>query len=201
MTTLNNYMQDSRGRLVPRESIKPIDQERDALVKEIVPEAKALQQALQQFRRKVNDNITAFASLSAEQYGAPIGGKKGNITLISYDGHFKIVRAINDVLVFDERLQAAKELIDSCIHEWSAGSGKEIKTLVADAFQVDQQGHINTGRVLGLRRLAFDHPKWKSAMEAISDALLVATTKTYIRFYERDDSGKYIPINLDLTNA
>ena len=37
---------------------------------------------------------------------------KGNVTLTSYDGKYKIQRAIAEYLHFDERLQVAKELID-----------------------------------------------------------------------------------------
>ncbi|WP_374188659.1 DUF3164 family protein [Avibacterium paragallinarum] len=36
------------------------------------------------------------------------GGNKGNITLFSYDGKYKIVRAISDHLQFDERIQALR---------------------------------------------------------------------------------------------
>ena len=61
---------------------------------------------------------------------------------------------IQDRLVFDERLHAAKTLIDECITSWSENSRDEIKVLVNDAFRVDKTGQINTARVLGLRRHA-----------------------------------------------
>lgn len=38
-------------------------------------------------------------------------------------------------------------------------------------------------------------------MTAISDSLLVAQTRTYLRIYERTETGAYTPINLDLANA
>ena len=55
---------------------------------------------------------------------------------------------IQDRLVFDERLHAAKTLIDECITSWSENSRDEIKVLVNDAFRVDKTGQINTARVL-----------------------------------------------------
>ena len=58
------------------------------------------------------NDVQAFVELSAEQYGAKLGGIKGNVTLTSYDGKYKIQRAIAEYLHFDERLQVAKELID-----------------------------------------------------------------------------------------
>lgn len=195
------YREDAKGRLVPADAISPIDQERDKLVIEIAAAAKILREALRNFRLHTFADIQAFSSLSAEKYGAEVGGKKGNLTLLSFDGKYKVQRGVADVLVFDERLQAAKSLIDKCLTRWSKDSGTEIKALVQDAFQVDKSGNINTGRVLSLRRFNFDDADWTAAMSAISDSLLVAQTRTYLRVYERNDAGNFTPINLDVSNA
>lgn len=102
-------------------------------------------------------------------------------------------------MVFDERLQAAKQLIDECIIDWSQGSRDEIKVLVQAAFQTDKEGKINTGRVLALRRLDIRDEKWQKAMQAISESLQVVGSKEYVRFYERiGESDQYRPIALDL---
>ncbi|WEH92951.1 DUF3164 family protein [Acinetobacter soli] len=129
-----------------------------------------------------------------------VGGAKGNLTLFSFDGKYKIVRQIQDSIRFDERLQAAKALIDECIQSWSANSNDYLKVLVNDAFQVDKEGKISTGRVLGLRRHNIDDTKWQKAMQAISDSIIVTDSKNYVRFYERDEDGKYQPISLDFAN-
>lgn len=198
----SGYRADSKGRLVPDEAIAPVDIERDKLVRELVDRAKILNNTLRHFRDRAHADINAFCELSAEKYHAPSGGKKGNLTLTSFDGKYKVQRAVADVLVFDERLQAAKSLIDKCITRWAKDSSTEIRALVQDAFQVDKSGNINTGRVLSLRRLSFQDEDWTSAMSAISDSLLVANTRTYLRIYERDDAtGAYHPINLDIANA
>lgn len=200
-TIPEGYREDAKGRLVPEAAISPIDQERDKLVKEIAITAKALRDTLRKFRMRTLDDIQAFACLSAEKYGAEVGGKKGNLSLVSFDGRFKIQRGMADVLVFDERLQAAKALIDKCLSRWAKDSGTEIRTLVQDAFQVDQAGNINTGRVLSLRRFDFEDEEWRSAMKAISDSLNVSQTRTYLRVYERNDAGTYEAIVLDVSNA
>lgn len=197
--TVNGYKKDARGRLVPIDSIKPLDLERDKLIEGIVIAAREVSAQIYDLKYKSLGDIQAFCELSAEQYNAPIGGSKGNITLTSFDGRFRIVRALQEMLVFDERLQGAKALIDECLQEWTDGSRKEVRTLITDAFQVDKQGQISTARVLTLRRLDFDDPRWLRAMSAISDSLRVASSKTYVRVYERDDkTGKYNLIPLDL---
>lgn len=199
-TVPDGYKKDAQGRLVPIATIRPIDLARDELVHEIVGKAKSLSQELADTRAKFFSDIAAFVSLSAEGYGVKIGGSKGNVSLVSYDGRYKVVRAIQETLVFDERLQAAKALIDSCLQRWSEGSRPEIKMLINDAFQVDKAGNINTGRVLGLRRIDIDDDQWQNAMRAIGEALSVTGSKSYVRVYERvGESDRYVPISLDMS--
>lgn len=195
------YRLDRQGRLVAEANIKPIDRTRDELVLEIVGRAKELSAELAKFKARTFDDVAAFVSLSAEQYGVQLGGTKGNVTLMSFDGRFKLVRQIQELIRFDERLQAAKELIDDCLQEWSEGAREELKVLVTDAFRVDQQGNIRTGQVLGLRRLDIKDERWLEAMKAVAEAVQVVGTTSYVRIYERDDLGRYQPINLALSEV
>lgn len=195
------YMQDAAGRLVPAETVKAIDIERDKLVTEIVAKAKVLSNQIASFKAAVFGDIGAFVELSAEQYDTRVGGNKGNVTLMSFDGRYKVLRAISEHLRFDERLMAAKALIDECIHDWAKGSSPELQVLVNDAFQVDKAGNINTVRVLSLRRLDIADERWQLAMRAISESLQVIGSKTYLRIYERDGRGGYQPIALDVSSA
>lgn len=193
------YMEDAKGRLVPVTTIDEIDLTRNDLVSELATKAKALQEQMRDFKLAVMGDIGAFVDLAAERYEVSIGGKKGNVTLISYDGRLKIQRAIQESISFDERLQAAKALIDDCIHRWSEGSASELKVLVDDAFQVDKEGQINTGRVLSLRRHKIDDENWLKAMDAIADSIQITGSKTYVRFYERvGESDRWEAIPLDL---
>lgn len=192
------FRENRNGHMVPEAQIKAIDLARDQLVQEKITQALLLRQQLRDFKRGLFDDIAAFVQLSAEQYNAKVGGDKGNVTLVTYDGKYKMVRAIQDAILFDERLQAAKALIDECLNDWTEGARGELRALINNAFRVDQDGNIKTGEVLSLRRLKFDDPRWQQAMMAISDAVTVVSSKTYVRFYERDERGQYLPISLDM---
>jgi len=193
------YMADGQGRLVPLESVKPADLARNDLVMDLMRRAGALALTLSSFKLRAMDDIQAFVELSAEQYGANLGGKKGNVTLYSFDGRYKLLRSIDDFIVFDERLQAAKSLIDECLKRWTQGSQVELRTIVNDAFQVDKTGRINTTRVLSLRRLDISDETWQRAMQAISDSVQVISSKSYIRFYDRQPDGSYKQLNLNIS--
>lgn len=197
-----DYKQDAKGRLVPLATIKPIDLARDQLVQEIVAKAKALNAALASFKSSVFADIGAFVELSVERYDTRLGGAKGNVTLVSFDGRFKVLRAMADTLTFDEGLQAAKALIDECVHEWTAGARSEIRALINDAFNVDKEGKISTGRILSLRRLDIQDEKWQRAMSALSDSVRVQCSRSYIRVYERvGDTDQYQAIPLDIAGV
>lgn len=193
------YRRDALNRLVPESLIKPIDLERDKLVIEIVERARKQHAALARFKGQTFGDIEAFIELSAEQYNVKLGGKKGNVSLLSFDGCYRVDRSVQETIKFDERLQAAKELIDLCLQDWTQGSRDELKVIVNDAFRVDTSGEIRAGRVLALRRYDFADERWLRAMQAVSDAVQVTGTKLYIRVYERvGDTNQYKPISLDI---
>ncbi|MBA5605858.1 DUF3164 family protein [Duganella sp. FT3S] len=196
------FRKNAQGHLIPESTIKPIDLTRDALVQELIAAAKASSQQLAEFKARVFGDVAAFVQMSAEEYDAVVGGKKGNVTLVSFDGRYKVNVASADNICFDERLQAAKALIDECIADWSKDSGPEIKVLVQQAFDADKEGNISTGRVLGLRRLDIKDERWQRAMTAIGESVQVIGSKQYVRFYERvGDSGEYAPISLDVAKV
>lgn len=205
MTTVSappGYMTDAQGRLVPESMVKDIDKLRDQTVLKIVDAARIVNESLRRFKHDAFSDIAAFVQTSAEQYDVQLGGQKGNVTLYSFDGRYKVVRQVQETIKFDERLKAAKALIDECITEWSTGSRDEIKVLVNDAFKVDKEGDVSTNRVLGLRRLNIVGAKWLRAMSAIGDAISVVGSRSYVRIYERvGDTDQYRAVPLDVATA
>lgn len=196
------YWRDAKGNLTPAELVKEIDKARDALVHEWVERGRDLSKAISHFKEGIFGDVQAFIELSAEKYGAKVGGNKGNVTLFSYDGKYKIQRAINESLQFDERIQAAKVLIYECLNEWSEGSRPELKALIERAFNVDKEGNLNTSRILGLRRVEIQDSRWQNAMQAISESVQVVSSKAYVRLYERvGETDQYVPIALDVAGA
>jgi hypothetical protein len=194
----NEYMTDSQGRQVPAELVREIDKLRDQTVRRIAEEALKMKGVLDAFKQRIRNDISTFVELSANQYGKTWGGKKGNVTLSTFDGKYRLVVAMNDQIIFDERLQIARDIIGECIEKWSDGARSEIRVLVNDAFQVDKAGKINAARVLGLRRLDIQDSDWQKAMKAITESIQVSGSKQYLRFYERNEQGEYVQIPLDV---
>lgn len=204
MSQLNptdGYKENAQGHLIPLSQIREIDLARDELVLEKAGKVKVMRDQLRALKFELMADIAAFVQLSAERFDAKLGGDKGNVTLLSFDGTYQIKRQMAENLTFDEGLQAAKSLIDECLKEWSAGSPGELRAIVDQAFRVDREGRINTTAILSLRRLNIEDERWQRAMHAVGESLQVTGTKAYVRVYERDSSGKYQAISLDMASV
>jgi len=193
------YIKNSRGDLIPMDKVRPVDMLRDNVVNDIVTIALEMSKQLRDFKKYALGEATSFCDMSLEEYGVKYGGKKGNISLTSYNGEFKVSIDVQDILEFDERLQAAKELVDVCINKWSDGANDNLRILVNDAFKVDKKGNVDTKRILELRRYDIADPDWKTAMDAISDSIKISHSKSYMRIHRRNIEGKFVQIPLDFS--
>ncbi|EHM48884.1 MULTISPECIES: DUF3164 family protein [Enterobacterales] len=195
------YMKDRKGRLVPIEQVSDYDREMDAFVRSRVAEAKAESQRIATFKHNSFGDCYAWLELCAEKFGRKLGGVKGNVTFSSFDGSQQIKIAVQDRLTFGPELQVAKDMIDDCLKAWSKGADEKLLTIITDAFDVDKEGKLNTGRIISLRQLNIQDELWQQAMEALNKALVVSVTSTYINFKEQDENGKMVNIPLDIAGV
>ncbi len=193
----DGYRLNAMGHLVPEAQIRDLDKVRDELVLRLVGRARESAAEVSRFRVFCRTEIAAFLELAAMEHGVEMGGEKGNLTLSSFDGRFRVVRAIDERIEFTEGLAVARELIERCIARWSAGADGNLVALVRKAFETDKAGNLSTARVLGLLSVRLDDDEWQRAMSALRDSIRVAGSKAYVRFYERDATGKYVQIPLD----
>jgi hypothetical protein len=195
------YMVNAVGHLVPMNQIREQDKLRDEAVTRLVLRGIELNLALVDYKKTALAEIADLIQIAADKYGATIGGRKGNVSLSSYDGRYRIQRHIADRIQFSEELEAAKVLINNCIDRWSEGANDNMRALVDRAFRTDTKGQIKTVAVLELLRLEIDD-EWMTAMEAIHDSIQTTGTAVYIRIYKRvGNSNQYRPIPLDLASV
>lgn len=193
------YCEDAKGHLVPAELVKPQDALQDETVRQIMGYALALSAQMARFKEHTFDDIGGLEALLAQEYETRLGGRKGNMTLMTYDGLMKVQVQVAERIDFGPELQVAKALVDECLNEWSADSRPEIQAIVTRAFNTDKEGQINRSEIFMLLRLDIDDPRWKKAMEAIRDAMRVVGTKTYVRCYCRArQDGLWEPVALDM---
>jgi hypothetical protein len=195
------YKRNAAGHLVPEANIKEQDLLRDDLVNGLTAKAIALHDAMADFKKFALTEIADLVTVAGDRYGVNLGGKKGNVSLLSFDGRYKVTRQYREVVAFTEEIEAAKALIDSCLERWSEGANINIKAVVYQAFRTNTKGEIKTGKVLDLMRMDIDDEEWTQAMNALKDALQSVGTAVYVRLYERvGESDNYRPISLDIAS-
>lgn len=198
----SQYMPDAKGSLVPVDLIKPQHLLQDELVRKIMGYAVALSEQVARFKAHTFDDIGAFEALLEQEYGATIGGAKGNKTLMTFDGLMKVQVQVADYIDFGPELQTAKGLIDECLNEWAEGARDELRAIVTRAFNTDKPGQINRSEIFMLLRLDIKDARWQRAMEAIRDAMRVVGSKTYVRCYRRpSQEAPWEPVSIDLAKV
>lgn len=196
------YLRDTKSNLVPFALVKPEDLLMDELVRSKLAIASWLSAALSAFKQHAFEEIAGFQELLAQQHGTTIGGRRGNITLTSYDGCAKIQLAVADLIQPGPELQVAKQLIDECLREWSADSRDEIRALVDRVFDVDKEGQISLSGLLQLLRVPITDARWLRGMQAIRDSMRVIGSRSYVRFYTRSTAnGPWQAVTLGLASA
>lgn len=196
------WMLDAKGSLVPLANIKPEDKLLDETVRKVMVYARDLSAQIARFKGHTVADLGALNALLAQEYGAKIGGAKGNRTYQTIDGTMRVQVQVSDQISFGPQLQVAKTLIDECLTEWSSDSRPEIQAIVTRAFNTDKEGQINKSELFMLLRLDIDDGRWKRAMDAIRNSMTVTGSKEYVRFYERATStDQWQAVTIDMAKA
>lgn len=199
ITAPAGYMQDSQGRLVPEEQVREQDKLRDQVVQDLISQALEINRALKCFKQTALNDIADVIQIAADRWEVDLGGKKGNITLSSFDGKYRVQRVYAERITFTEELEAAKELFGRCLDRWTADANVNIRALVDRAFRANKNGQIRTAELLGLLRLEINDDEWEQACDALKQSISVNGSTVYIRVYERigqSDSYRHIPLDL-----
>lgn len=193
-------MKDAWGNEVPARHVPKIDKERDRVVERLVKRAEKLSADIAAFKEYAFEQLEGFAEKASEQYGATVGGKRGNLQLTSFDGTLRVSRDRQDRIAFDERLSAAQCLLDEWLTDRIGGIDADLRKLVDDAFH-QSDGGLRTARILALLRLDIKDDKWRQAMELIKQSIQVASTRHYVRCFRKDDTGEMVSIPLDIARV
>ena len=197
-TIPEGYMENGLGHLVPAANVPELDKLRDETVRELVAAAETVGKIVESFRDVAAVKVASFCELSAQEFGAELGGEKGNVTLTSYDGSMKVVRARADLITFTEAVRVTRELCFKCIAKWSEGVNANLAVCVRRSFETDRNGHLSAAKILSLRSYEIrDDPDWDAAMEALDRAIQVIGSRQYVRFYRRGQDGKYAQVGVD----
>lgn len=188
------YWLDGEGLKVPVEYVSEEDQQRDKFVDDLLDDAMRLQGLIGSYKAKMQKKVEAYLDEVAGNYGENWAGN-ARIRNFSQDAEVEVRQA--KLLAFDETLAIAKKKIDNCISKWAQGSRTEIIALVNQAFRVNQKQQIDVKEIMKLLTLDIHDEEWQEAMEIIKKSITVESTKQYLIFRRRDETGKMQTITLN----
>ena len=193
------YWRDAKGNLVHERNVRAVDRDMDEVVRRIHGFGRPLSEQMWRFRDHTTADIAAFADRVVEHYGGRIGGRKGNIQLLTFDGCRRVVLAQADRIAVGPEIVAAQALVEECVERWAAGSRRELRALVDQAFVAREDGTVSVAELLRLRRVEIDDEGWRRAQDAIADALRPSGKAEYIRLYQRStpaEPWQQVPLHL-----
>lgn len=193
---------DAKGEAIPVKYVDPVAKKRDAMIEKLHREAVRAQEKLAKFKEMVVIEIGKYLDWLAKENGEESLNPGGNYDLDSFSGDRRVKVKVNKVIVFDERLQLAKQKIDNCATRWSKGANENLLVVVANAFAVDKKGNVDTSRILGLRTWKIRDPEWSAAMDLITEAITITGTREYLMFQVKDTrDAEWRTIRLDLAGV
>lgn len=189
-----NYWRRADGTLVPESLLKPVDIERDKLVRAL--HSRFVDHA--EFGRKLRDDaiqaVNDFVTL--EGYGSDHEYKGASVQLSTVDGSLRLTKERADLVTVNEKLAIAQEMIGEYLDSITADAMTEVRQIVDHAFRPKRNGRVAVSKLLGLRSLKIEHPKWRAAMDALGEALQADSSVEYVRVHERRADGRYAHVSL-----
>ena len=193
------YWLDARGNLIAERNVSMVERDVNDVVLLVHGYGEALSEQMARFREHTLSDVMALCVRIVDEYGGKIGGRKGNITLVSFDGTKRVVLAQAERIAVGPQIIAAQAIIEECIETWSERGNRNLRALVDGAFKSDATGKVSVTQLIRLKNVHIDDARWRSVQAAISDALTPAGKAEYIRLYRRDraaDPWQQVPLNL-----
>lgn len=199
------WVRNAAGNLVHESEISEQDKLRDQVVMGIATVAQRLNSELKDLKEKALAEIDDLITIAGEKYDMKLGGPKGNVSLLSFDGRFKLKRIHQDSITYTEEMEVAKAKVFECISRWGQtvheDAHKHLFTLATRAFRPTRSGEISISRVTDMLRAEINDPDWKKAKQAVQDSLIVNGKAVYIQVQERVGDKKYQTILLDIAGV
>lgn len=190
---------DAQGQQVPIQYVKPYDRARDKAARRILARFLKASAYLAQVKADTMADIEALQTSSFPE-AANLGGAKGNLQFMSFDGLIRIRTEAKTLIEFDDRFRRAQELIFSYLDDLTGGTNhKDVATIIKAAFKPTSGGMLSRVKVMGLTRLNITHPKWVEAMDIIRDCQFVKSGKSYLYCETKEGSdADFVMIPLDI---
>ena len=191
---------NASGQAVPAKYVPKQDKLRDKLVERQFANAVKLHDRIAKFKAEVAEAIDDYLTTLFDEFDVePTEG--GNYTLTNFSGDIQVAVKVQRYHTFDERIEAAKKIVDECLDDWSQGANDNLRVIVNDAFRVHDKRGLDVKAILTLRNYKIKDKtgRWSQAMELIGESLKVTRSRAYLQFRRRPtikDDWETVPLDI-----
>lgn len=168
---------------------------RDETVQNIVCTALQLNAQLKEFKTSAYSHVNTMYELLQEHSNRHAKGK-GNVTLDTTDGKYRVAFKRADFTRFDERsTQAESHILEFLSSELPADSKT---TKLVRLLLERKKGEMDKNNVLKLISMKndFENEHWRSGITLLQESIVPDYTKFYMDFYVRTEDGEWQQVGL-----
>ena len=187
---------DAAGRQVPANYVPKFAKTKDAAARKILA---AWRKEEARLKKLWKDTVAAVEKIHAEarkeeRLEPAAVADKGYFSFRSFDGRIVVRLDRARDVVFNEKLDLAKELIDEAVKEIAGDSAGDLRTIVESAFKPRGKNRtLDRQRLSDICRMNVRNKKWLKAVELIKAAAEESARMDYLRVI---DGGAAIVLDL-----
>lgn len=173
------------------------EKKRNEVVKELVSEAKGLNEQLQAFKNKALKTMNEFSELASE-YGDIRTNSRGGFSLRNNDLNLKATLRRNMTHEYDERADKAMALINDFLASTVKKKDQQAYVTIKTLLERNAKGDLKPDRVASLLKIRdnYNDERWTKALDLLEESYSPRQVSFNVEFYEVDGIGKEQPICL-----
>lgn len=200
-TPKNKVWRDEQGLEIPYARTTEIERIKERSAFQLAENAIKINKQLAEFRETAS-------SMCGYVYECVMTAKerkqatKGNFVWYNFDGSIKIEVAIQERIDFDDMLiEKCKLKLMEMVKENISKDNAWIEQMITGAFQTSK-GRLDTKKIMSLKKYAtrITDKRYTEAMKYLDESIRRPDSKTYFRFYVKDEAGEFQNIDLNFSS-
>ena len=180
---------------------KIYEDKRNVTVNNAVSAAIELNQALQNFKKVVHQDMEEQAGFLSE-YGLIRANSKGGFTITNSDNNMRVTRRRDTEPVWDERSAKAIELIKDFLGDAIKKRDTKMYEILMSFLQRNEKGELEYSRVMDLytHEDKFDDPRWKEGLRLMKESFSNHLKGFGYEFKIKGEDGKWQSVLLNFSS-
>jgi len=174
------------------------EQQRETTIQSLMGQALEINDIMQGFKNEAFAELRFLSEFISETTTKE--DWKGNFTIKSRDGKFKIEYSRQVLGDFDERSNEAVNLISEFVSERYQQDAPTRKLVVSLLERKNGQLDIKMVQKLYAMENEFSDEKWLKGLQLLKDSWQSGDSKEYVRFWQKDSANGWKAIKLDFAS-